>query len=130
MKNKLNFIIILLTVLTNFASAQIDSRLVKNNKVYLHPLDKRNTEKIKNHVKAWGYWQVVDNRNEADFVLKFNCESALVGDKTGYAEFIDPKTNEIFETTEPCNTVFTLSGSKYSLAKKLIRKRIKPQLES
>ncbi len=83
----------------------------KENKTLLKSLASKgktvyiDTENKNAAIHAWrtlknlGYWKITDNVNYADFVLFFKIEYNW--DLTnGYAEFINPKTNEIFYKTE------------------------------
>ena len=79
----------------------LKSLAAKGNRVYIDTQDKNAAIHAGKKLKNLGYWKITDNKNIADFVLSFDIEYNW--DSTnGYAEFINPKTNEVFYKTERC----------------------------
>ncbi|NOZ35387.1 MAG: hypothetical protein GXO80_08825 [Chlorobi bacterium] len=71
----------------------------KGNRVYIDAIDKNAAIHAKRKLKSLGYWKITDNKNLADFILSFDIEYTW-DSANGYAEFINPETNEIFFKTE------------------------------
>ncbi len=79
----------------------LKSLAAKGNRVYIDTQDKNAAIHAGKKLKNLGYWKITDNKNIADFVLSFDIEYNW-NSTNGYAEFINPKTNEIFFKTERC----------------------------
>jgi len=78
-----------------------NSLAAKGKTVYIDTDDKNAAIHAGRKLKNLGYWKITDSKNTADFILAFDINYSW--DSTnGYAEFINPKTNEIFYKTERC----------------------------
>jgi len=103
----------------------------KNNTVYI---DSENANAIihaTNTIGIWGYWVIIKNKEEADFILKFNIRFAGLGDAFGSAQFIYPENNKILKTTKEVNTIMGWDfNTKRGVINKIIKKEIKPMFKS
>jgi hypothetical protein len=97
MKSKIFFLFLvsLICVKTTFAQTDL---LKKGNKVFILASDGV-TKDIKTHLLKWKYWEVADNRKDADFIMKFYCFRTNLSTYTAAAEFINAQTNETIKMT-------------------------------
>jgi len=72
---------------------------------------------------SWGYWNVVKDRQGADFILRFNCRFGIMSGK-GFVEFIDPINYKVISKTERFRAIVISFNSKRGFIKKLIKKKI------
>lgn len=99
--------------------------LQKGNKVYIDSYDKSAIIHATNSMNGWGYWVVVKEEKDADFTLRIIFKNVAPGTYHGFAQFIDPKDNEIFHSTREVTGVanFDLNGKRVFI-KKLINYEI------
>ncbi|KXX67124.1 hypothetical protein [Flammeovirga sp. SJP92] len=97
----------------------------RKNKVFVDANDANAIIHATNELKKWGYWGIVKDKKDADFILFFNLTNAL--DFFGNARFINPENDEIIKQTENANTLANMDlNPKRGVVKKIVRKRIKP----
>ena len=104
----------------------------KNNTVYI---DSENANAIihaKYAIGVWGYWIITKNKEEADFILRFNIRFGGLGNAFGNAQFINPETNKTLKTTkEVKNTIMRGDfNTKRGLINKIVKKEIKPMFKA
>lgn len=96
------------------------------NKVFLECDVPNSLIHASNYLNKWGYWNIVTKKEDANFVLKFTLVLAWP-DYIGFAQFIDPKSNEILKETKRVNTIMSMDfNTKRGVIKKIILKGIKP----
>ncbi len=79
----------------------LNSLAGKGKAVFIDTGDRNAAIHAAKKLKNLGYWKITDNKNLADFILSFEIDYNW--DSTnGFAEFINPKTNEIFYKTDRC----------------------------
>jgi len=99
----------------------------KNNKVYIDSDNANAIIHATNIIGIWGYWAITKNKEEADFILKFNIRYTAIGDAFGSAQFINPKNGRILKTTKEMNTFMNLDfNTKRGVINKIVKKGIKP----
>lgn len=99
----------------------------KGNKVYVESKDENAILHAVHGIKVWGYWEVTENKAEADFILRFDYIHAGLGDAFGKAVFINPENNDVLRRTKEVNTVMSMDmNTKRGVINKLIAKEIKP----
>jgi len=102
----------------------------RNNKVFIYSENTNAIIHATNAIEKWGYWRVTKNKEEADFILKFNVRFAGLGDAWGYAQFIAPDNNTVLKTTKEVNTMTGWDlNTKRGVINKIVRKEIKPMFE-
>ena len=100
---------------------------VKNNKVYIYSENTNAIIHATNTIGIWGYWIITKNKEEADFILRFNIRFAGIGDAFGSAQFINPKNDKILKTTKEVNTIWSWDfNTKRGVVNKIVKKEIKP----
>lgn len=109
-------------------SIELFKKLTKrNNKIYI---DSENANAIihaTNTIGIWGYWIITKNKEDADFILKFNIRFAGLGDAFGSAQFINPKNDRILKTTKEVNTITSWDfNTKRGVINKIVKKEIRP----
>jgi len=77
----------------------------KGNKVYVDSKNRNAIIHARSELQIWGYWIIVDRKEDADFILNFNIRFGGLGDAFGNANFVDPKTNKILKSTKQENTI-------------------------
>ncbi len=103
----------------------------KNNKVFIDSGNENAIIHATNAIEIWGYWIITKNKEEADFILKFNIRFAGLGDAFGSAQFIYPQDNRILRTTKEVNTVMSWDfNTKRGVINKIVKKEIKPIFKS
>ncbi|MGV0919200.1 hypothetical protein ACTS94_02250 [Empedobacter falsenii] len=63
----------------------IDLIFKQNNNVYIERVDEANLDAENYLVDAlnnWGYWKIVKNKEEADFIFEFSLRKRIMGDRT------------------------------------------------
>ena len=118
-----------ITFKNNFLEENIelfDQLTKKGNKVYIDcPVPNAIIHATK-YLNEWGYWSIIDNKEQADFILKLVLILSWP-DYFGYAQFIDPKSNSIIKQTKKVSTgMATDPNTKRKVIEKIIRKGIKP----
>lgn len=99
----------------------------KGNKVYIESKDESAILHAIHGIKGWGYWEVTENKAEADFILRFDYIHAGLGDAFGKALFINPENNDVLRQTKEVNTVMSMDmNTKRGVINKLITKEIRP----
>lgn len=79
-------------------------------------------------LKKWNYWNVVDNRDNADFILDFVL-SFTWPDYYGFVRFVDPETGKAFYISGRVNTVMSWDfNTKRAVVNKIIKKEIKRKI--
>ena len=98
-----------------------------NNKVFIESADKNAVIHATKAIGKWKYWVITENKEEADFILKFTYQFVGLGDVFGYAEFISPKNGDVLKTTKEVNSIMSMDfNSKRAVLNKIIKKEIKP----
>ena len=102
----------------------------QNNIVYIYSGNANAIVHATNAIETWGYWRVTENKEEADFVLKFNIRFWGLGEAFCVAKFIYPKNNKIIKTTKEVNTLgMTDLNSKRAVINKIVKKYYRSLLE-
>ncbi|WP_291116412.1 MULTISPECIES: hypothetical protein [unclassified Empedobacter] len=63
----------------------IDLIFKQNNNVYIERVDEANLDAENYLVDAlnnWGYWNIINNKEEADFIIEFSLRKRIMGDRT------------------------------------------------
>lgn len=80
------------------------SNLTKHgSKVYILNRDINAVKYAAERLKLWNYWIIVEDREKADFILKFTLYNYI--DYFGYAEIIEPKTKDVLYVSKEFNTL-------------------------
>jgi len=95
----------------------------KNNIVYIESEDKAARIHAIKALKSWGYWQIAENEQEADFILRFIGQYRFRVWIT-YAQFINPIDKEILKTTKTHHSLVVLYRKK-AATKEVIEREIK-----
>ncbi len=105
----------------------------KGNKVYLESQDENAVIHGKNAIGSWGYWNTVDNKSDADFILKFYLRFEGAGVCIVNATFVDPKTNNVLHSTKEVTSVKKAKGfdfnTKRSAMRQIVEQVFKPNFE-
>jgi hypothetical protein len=105
----------------------------RNQAVYLESHDDNAVVHLKNAIESWGYWKVVDNKNEADFMLKIYLRFEGAGVCITNATFVDPKTDNVVYSTEEVTSVKQAKGfdfnTKRSAMRQLVEQIFKPNFQ-
>lgn len=97
------------------------------NKVFIESTDKNVVIHATKALGSWGYWIITDNKEDADFILKFTHRFTGLGDVFGYAEFLNPKNGDVLKKTKEVNSMMSMDfNSKRAVIKKIVKKQIKP----
>ena len=101
-----------------------------NNKVFLQCHDDNAVVHVKNALESWGYWNVVENSKQADFILKFYLRFEGAGVCIVNATFVDPKTNNVLYSTPEVTSVKGAKGfdfnTKRSAMRQIVEQVFKP----
>lgn len=99
----------------------------KGNRVYVESDNSNGIVHAKEELNSWGYWKVVNNISEADFIIRFNLRFGGLADYYCIVNFIDPNSKKILKTT---NEVSSFSAwdvnSKRAAVKRAFSTEIKP----
>lgn len=110
--------------------AEVYSIAKKGNKVYLESHDDNAVVHVKNALESWGYWNVVDNSKQADFILKFYLRFEGAGVCIVNATFVNPKTNNVIYSTREVTSVKEAKGfdfnTKRSAMRQIVEQVFKP----
>lgn len=99
----------------------------KGKKVFVETVDKGYQAHFTKALNRFGRWQIVTDKDEADFILRFSTTNMGVADQQGRAFFINPKNNHVFMETEKVNSIMTMEiNPKRAIANKIVSKRIEP----
>lgn len=105
----------------------------KGSKVYLESHDENAVEHAKNALESWGYWKIVQNPKQADFILKFHLRFEGAGVCIANATFVNPKTEDVFYSTPEVTSVKEVKGfdfnTKRSAMRQLVEKIFKPNFK-
>ncbi|MEI9944404.1 MAG: hypothetical protein WDN26_09325 [Chitinophagaceae bacterium] len=105
----------------------LDLLAKKGNRVFVDGSDKSVIIHAKKEFHSWGYWSIVEDKSKADFILYVNIRYAGIGDSFGSAQFIDPQSEKVIQTTGEVNTVMSMGfNTKKAAVEKVVRKKIKP----
>ena len=105
----------------------------RNNKVFLQSHDDNALVHAKNALEAWGYWKVVPDNKQADFILKFYLRFEGAGVCIVNATFVHPKTNDVLYSTQEVTSVKEAKGfdfnTKRSAMRQIVEKVFKPNFK-
>lgn len=76
-------------------------------------------------LSSWGYWNIIKEKQGADFILRFNCRFGMMSGK-GFAEFIDPLNYKVIYKTEHYRAIVISFNSKRGFIKRMIKNKIIP----
>jgi hypothetical protein len=98
----------------------------KNNIVYIESEDDGARIHATNAIKSWGYFQITEDEQEADLVLRFMGNYNGAAHWSTYVQFINPIDGEILKSTKAHHDVWGWDvNSKRGAVKKLIDREIK-----
>ena len=113
--------------------AEVYSIAKKGNKVFLESQDENAVAHVKNAIESWGYWNVVDNSKQADFILKFYLRFEGAGVCIVNATFVNPKTNNVIYSTREVTSVKEAKGfdfnTKRSAMRQIVEQVFKPNFK-
>lgn len=119
--------------LTDEIPSKVYEMAKRNQAVYLESHDDNAVVHLKNAIESWGYWKVVDNKNEADFMLKIYLRFEGAGVCITNATFINPKTDNVVYSTEEVTSVKKAKGfdfnTKRSAMRQLVEQIFKPNFQ-
>ncbi|MCB2194601.1 MAG: hypothetical protein KQH79_02010 [Bacteroidetes bacterium] len=119
--------------LTDEIPSKIYEMAKRNQAVYLESHDDNAVIHLKNAIESWGYWKVVDNKSEADFMLKIYLRFEGAGVCITNATFINPKTDNVVYSTEEVTSVKQAKGfdfnTKRSAMRQLVEQIFKPNFQ-
>ena len=121
MQSVLKLISVALFLLSSFVlfAGEGDTLTGKGRKVYIEPVfDAEANAKADKELRDWAYWQVVNNKSDADFVLRIKIEKkrgirVSRDDRTANIEYIEPHNNEVFKRSKKVNTLFMYVPGRY-----------------
>ncbi len=99
----------------------------KGNRVYIEIPDdvSRAGEKyFDTYLTEWGYWKIVSNRDEANFIIVFNITNKGMGDKKVSATFLTKDGIEFLKSKnyKVSTTAFNGYNAYWAAAKKIVKK--------
>ncbi len=110
--------------------AEVYSIAKKGNKVFLESQDENAVTHVKNALESWGYWNVVENSKQADFILKFYLRFEGAGVCIVNATFVNPKTKNVVYSTREVTSVKEAKGfdfnTKRSAMRQIVEQVFKP----
>lgn len=119
--------------LTDEIPSKVYEMAKRNQAVYLESHDDNAVIHLKNAIESWGYWKVVDNKSEADFMLKIYLRFEGAGVCITNATFINPKTDNVVYSTEEVTSVKQAKGfdfnTKRSAMRQLVEQIFKPNFQ-
>src|SRR5690606_5407177 len=62
----------------------ISSIFIKGNKVYIEKAEDANEDALgyfKSSLENWGYWSIVENKSDADFIIIFSLKKKIMADR-------------------------------------------------
>lgn len=101
----------------------------KGKKVFLVAEDKGVVAHAEKNINYWHFWQVTDNKDDADFVLEIKFRYGNLGRSFTYAIFYDKVGNEVYSTHEVDNFANADLNFKRSAVNNLIDNVVKPMFE-
>ena len=131
-------LILLFTLLLNFSSNDKIPQEVANiakqgNKVYIQAYDNNAVVHATNAIESWWYWNVGENKHQADFILKIYLRFEGAGVCITNATFVDPKTNNVIYSTKEVTSIKEAKGfdfnTKRSAMRQLVEKVFKPNFK-
>jgi hypothetical protein len=132
---------IILILLATFFTVPQDNEIPKEvysiakrgSKVFLYSHDENAVEHVKNALESWGYWKVVPDKKQADFVLKFYLRFEGAGVCVVNATFVHPKTDDVFYSTREVTSVKEAKGfdfnTKRSAMRQIVEQVFKPNFK-
>ncbi len=127
MKTMKNIILLLLLVISMAASAQDLKTLVpKGSKIFLQVNEQSTYKKAHDNLAKWGYWQIVDNKKDADFKLKVTMIVTGTGFNTAWADFYAKDNENVFTTR---SVSLTVNLDAFETINELIHKQLKGVVE-
>ncbi|MCB4807235.1 hypothetical protein LG651_03155 [Tamlana sp. 62-3] len=93
--------------------SDISSIFNKGNKVFLEKSDDANNDALeyfKNSLKKWNYWQIVENKSDADFIIVFSLKKKLMGDRKVKATLLTLSGKTYLETKSYAASQSAFSG--------------------
>lgn len=101
----------------------------KGSKVFIRAEDKGVLTHAAKNIDYWHYWQIVEDVEEADFVLEIKFRYGNLGHSFSYAIFTDVNNNLIFRTKEVDNFGNFDLNFKRSSVNNLLDNVVKPFFE-
>ena len=98
----------------------------RNNIVYIEGTDNGERTHATKYMQAWGYWQITEDINKADLVLRFMGRYNAAASWATKVQYINPTDRKVLKTTMEHHDVWGLDfNSKRGAIKKLINREIK-----
>lgn len=101
-----------------------------NVAVYVSCSDAASVIHAKNALQSATFWNLVNEKDTAQFIVRFTFVGIGLGDKKGKAQFLDPKTEALIFETNTVNTAFSWDvNTKRGVIDKIVNKEIKKLLK-
>lgn len=98
--------------------------------VYVSASDDASVIHAKHALQSATSWSLVDEKDTAQFIVRFTFVGIGLGDKKGKAQFLDPKTEALIFETNTVNTAFSWDvNTKRGVIDKIVNKEIKKLLK-
>lgn len=117
------------STVTNTVTTKTFSEITKKgSKVYIDCSDEAVIIHATNYMEKWGYWTIIKQKSEADFILTFYVKHGFWNGWEGYVEFTNPVTGFSMKQTqtEYMAAVSADMNGKRNCVQRIIKKRIKP----
>jgi len=121
-------------LLGNESLKDIATLTKKGNKVFVEILNdasRAGERYFIDALKEWGYWTVVENENEAHFIIEFNIGKKAMLNKASWAVLKTRDGQEFFETKTYTTTTNAFNGFNAfrKAAKKIVDKSLKKEFK-
>jgi len=112
---------------SKYAGEELKKLTKKNNIVYIESADDGARIHATNAIQSWGYWQITEDKKEADLVLRFMGRRNVAAHWATYVQFINPINGKVLKSTKEHHDVWGWNfNSKRGAINKLIDREIKP----
>lgn len=81
----------------------------KGNKVFVTANHMYSKLHMQEYLREWGYWEVVDKREDADFILQVISDEITVSEHKAYAVINEPVSGKARYKTGSVNTLASIS---------------------
>lgn len=87
----------------------------KSSRLAVESVDKGAVAHGNDDLNYWGYWRVVDRKEDADYVVDYKIERIGTHSFKGYVQIKDARSNAVVFATRSVNTVMSMRGFNHKL---------------
>src|SRR5690606_38798911 len=103
------FLFLLLLSLAGYCQEDLSGTMPRGSNVYVTANHKYSKLHLIRYLEEWGYWKIVDNREESDYVIEVYSEPTMASEHRAYAIINEVKSGKVIHKTRKVDTFGSVS---------------------